>query len=92
MMNSQDIDSQSGSTLEANISAYEKMQDTLEEEHMYKWALFYNENLVDVFDSLDFAAHHATRHFGVGPFLIRQIGMKTPTRMSSYLQYGFNHA
>ena len=91
-MSISDIDSQSVSTLEENISAYEKMQDTLEEEHMYKWALFYNEVLVDVFDSLDLAVHHVTNSLGAGPFLIRQIGMTAPTRLPSYLQYGLQYA
>ncbi|MCY3628535.1 MAG: hypothetical protein OXG94_00795 [Bacteroidetes bacterium] len=79
-------------SLDDNIAAYEQMQDILEAKHMYKWVVFYNEKLVDVFDSLDLAAFHATQKFGKGPFLIRQVGMQKPARMSSHLQYGFNHA
>ncbi len=87
-MTSQDPVSQSASSLDVNMTAYERMQDILEEEYMYKWVIFHNEEFVDVYDSLDFAAYHATQEFGNETFLIRQVGQISPVRMSSLIQYG----
>lgn len=60
-MTGENVSDKPASSLDANIAAYEKMQDALEEKYMYKWVIFHNEKFVDVYDSLDFAAYHATQ-------------------------------
>lgn len=41
--------------------------------HLGKFAVFYNKELVDTFDSFDNAAEEAIKRFGKGPYLIRQV-------------------
>jgi hypothetical protein len=61
----------------SDIAAYEKMQEELEEKHMGKWVLFHDESFVAVFDSFESAATTAVERFGRGPFLIRQVGIRS---------------
>jgi hypothetical protein len=60
--------------LDIEIAAFEARREELEEHHMGKWVIFYGEDLVDSFDTLDNAAEEARKRFGHGPFLIRQVG------------------
>ncbi len=69
-MNSSDTSIRSGAPIEANIVAYEKIQDILEAQYMYIWGTFHNEKFVGVSDSFDHAAYHPTQEFGSLPFLI----------------------
>jgi hypothetical protein len=55
------------------ISAYEKLQPTLEGD-IGKWVLIHHQKLVGVFATSEEAAAEAVKQFGRGPFLIRQIG------------------
>jgi hypothetical protein len=56
------------------IAAYERLKQELEERHMGKWVLFFDEKLVGVYGSFEAAAEEAVSRFGRGPFLIRQVG------------------
>ena len=56
------------------IAAYERQQATLEAEHMGKWVLFQDLDLIGVYESFESAAEEAVRRFGRGPYLIRQVG------------------
>ncbi len=60
--------------LSRQIAAYEKMQPALEMDHFGKWAVFYDEKLVDTYESVEVAIDNASLRFGRGPYLIRQIG------------------
>ena len=78
--------------LDADIAAYEKMQDVLKAEHPFKWIVFHKEQFVGAYDSLAQAAYDATQRFGDDPFLIRQAVERAPLRLSSYAQFGFRLA
>ena len=71
--------------LELEIEAYDKMRDQLEKEHMGKWVLFHNQQLVGVFGDSSAAAEEAVRKFGRGPYLIRQVGAPSVTLPASVL-------
>jgi hypothetical protein len=60
-------------TLDADITAYEKLLPTLKGS-IGKWVLVCKQELVGVFDSSELAAAEAVKRFGRGPYLIRQIG------------------
>ena len=59
---------------EKNIEAYEAMRETLEAHHLHKFVVVDDAALIDAFDSLDDAAGEAVHRFGLGPYLIRQVG------------------
>ena len=61
-------------TLSSQIVAYEEMRDVLEVDHFGKWVVFYDEDLIDTYESFEEAAEDAVRRFGRGPYLIRQAG------------------
>jgi hypothetical protein len=60
--------------LSDEIAAYEAIRADLEAEHLGKWALVHDRELVGIFESFDLAAQDAVKRFGRGPYLIRQIG------------------
>ena len=60
--------------IDREIEAYEAMRSKLEADHMAKWVLLHNRELVGVFDSFEAAAEEAVKRFGGGPYLIRQVG------------------
>lgn len=61
--------------LSRQIAAYDaKYRRVLELDHFGKWAVVYDEELVGIYDSFKEAANDATRQFGRGPYLIREIG------------------
>ena len=69
---------------EKNIEAYEAMRETLEAQHPHKFVVFHDATLIDVFDSLDAAAHEAVYRFGQGPYLIRQVGATRRRAMQAH--------
>ena len=74
-------------TLESNIAAFEAQRGKLECEHLGKWVVFYNEELIGIYADLEDAAQAALDRFGRGPYLIRQI-TNTPTRLPISLMIG----
>jgi hypothetical protein len=74
-----------------DIVAFEAMRAALEADHLGKWVLFYNRELIDFFDNFDDAAKLAVERFGKGPYLIRRIGAHTVTLPASVM-YGPLHA
>lgn len=75
--------------LETAIRAFEASQTELEREHLGKWALVHQEDLVGIFDDFNSAASDAVRKFGRGPYLIRQIGSQ-PMVMPASAMYVFD--
>jgi hypothetical protein len=71
--------------LDDEIAAFAVMRTELEREHMGKWALVHDRELVATFDTFDAAAQDAVRRFGRGPYLIRQIGAPRMTLPASVL-------
>ncbi len=72
--------------LSRQIAAYEKMQPTLEMDHFGEWAVFYDEELVGTYKSVEVAIDNASHRFGRGPYLIRQIGA-APIALPTSLPY-----
>jgi hypothetical protein len=73
-------------TLSSQIVAYEEMRDVLEVDHFGKWVVFYDEDLIDTYESSEEAAVDAVRRFGRGPYLIRQVGAP-PVRLPASVWY-----
>lgn len=65
--------------LDKNIQAYEQQRNELEKESVGKWVVFFDSKLAGIFDSFEDAAEAATRNFGAGPYLIRQVGVSSIT-------------
>ena len=62
------------SDIRSDIAAYTKMKHDLELQHMGKWVLILDAQLIGLYDSAEEAAQVAVSRFGRGPYLIRQIG------------------
>ncbi|MDE2142737.1 MAG: hypothetical protein KGJ84_10030 [Elusimicrobia bacterium] len=60
--------------IDKEIEAYGRIRGGLERDHMGKWVLVHERQLVGLFDSFEAAADTAVAKFGRGPYLIRQIG------------------
>ncbi len=73
------------SELDQELKAFEAMKADLEEHHMGKWVVIRDGKLIDAFDTLDAAATEAVRRFGLGPFLLRQLGAPRGSLAASVL-------
>ncbi len=62
------------------IAAYERMQGDLEREHLGKWVVVHDEELIGAYDDFEDAAHAGVQRFGRGPFLLRQVGARPLNR------------
>jgi hypothetical protein len=71
--------------LSAEFDAYEKQLPELEKNHMGKYVVFKDGQLLGAWDTLDAAAASAVARFGRGPYLIRQVGAPRPTLPASVL-------
>ena len=74
--------------LSKQIEAYEEMRDQLEMDHFGEWVVFHDEQLVDTYPSFPDASRDAARRYGLGPYLIRQVGASRVARLPSSLQFG----
>jgi hypothetical protein len=77
--------------IDKEIKAYEAMREKLETEHMSKWVVVREGQLVGIFDSFESAAESAVQQFGRGPYLIRQIGAP-PVTLPASVMYSRTHA
>ena len=77
--------------IDEEIQAYEAMKEKLEAEHMGKWILLRDAQLVGVYDSFEAAAEVAVQKFGRGPYLIRQVGAP-PVTLPASVMYSPIHA
>ena len=59
--------------LQREIDAYERVRDRLEANHFRKWVVFHDEEFIGAYESFEDAAIDATKRFGRGPYLIRQV-------------------
>lgn len=69
-----------------NIAAYDEQRSSLEAEHLGKWVLFYDHQLIGAYDDFQEVANHAVTRFGRGPYLIRQVGAP-PMSLPASVQY-----
>jgi len=72
-------------TIHEELAAYESLRGNLEADHMGKWVLIRNRELIALFDSFDAAAQEAVQKFGRGPYLIRQVGAPPVTLPASVM-------
>ena len=72
-------------SLSAEIGAYEKMREELESEHWGEWVLVFGGDLIGTYESFEATADVATRQFGHGPYLIREIGGRPPVLPASVM-------
>ncbi len=72
-------------TLQDEIAAYDQMRDTLETEHLGRWVVICNRELVGNYDDLQQAAEVAVERFGRGPYLIKKVGEGPVTLPASAL-------
>jgi len=74
--------------LEKEIAAFEAQKADLMKNHMGKFVVFKDENLISAYDTFDTAAQEAIKKFGKGPFLIRQVTeLDKPMTMPSSVAY-----
>jgi hypothetical protein len=71
--------------LDREIAAYDKMRPELEHKYRRRWVLIHDEALIAVYDTSAAAAQDATRRFGRGPYLIREVGAERPILPASVL-------
>ena len=71
--------------LSDEISAYERMKNNLETDHFGQWVLVHEEKLIDTYESFEAAADDAVQRFGGGPYLIRRVGVSSPSLPASVL-------
>ena len=77
--------------LRTEIEAYERMEDQLKAQHMDRWVVIHDGQLIDSFGSFEVAASEAVKRFGRGPFLIRQVGAP-PTTLPVSVMYAWTNA
>ena len=78
--------------LDREIAAYDRMRDCLERDHLHRWVVIFGEELSGTFDDFQDAAADATRRYGRGPYLIRQVGAPPATLPASVLYRPFTYA
>jgi len=78
-------------TLAKEISAYERMRNDLESEHFGEWVVIHDEQLIGAYESFELAADDATKKFGRGPYLIREVGGR-PVSLPASVLYRPVHA
>lgn len=79
-------------TLKKEIAAYKAMEDDLLQHHTGKFVIIQNGKLAGAFDTFDNAADAAINEFGLGPYLIRQVGAKEEMPMPASVAYRPLHA
>ena len=61
--------------IEVEIAAYERMQGDLEREHMGKWVVVQDEQLIGAYEDFWDAHAVAAPRFVRGPCLVREVGV-----------------
>lgn len=67
-------------------AVYETRREELERDHSGEWVVFHGEELVGIYGDLQDAAEDALHKFGLGPYLIEQVGAPPP-QVRSFLLY-----
>lgn len=75
--------------ISVDVKAFEAMQAELESNHMGKWVVVREGQLIGAFDSFESAAADAIERFGRDPFLIREVG-SAPTTLPISVMYAWN--
>ncbi len=62
-------------SLEIEMRAYEAMRGKLETQHAGKYVMFYGDDFIGPYDTLNAASEGALSWHGSGPYLIRRLGV-----------------
>ena len=73
--------------LSKQIAPYDKMRTGLEIDFLGKWVVMYDETLIGTYESLQDAANEAVTRFGLGPYLIKQVGKPSVISLPASLLY-----
>lgn len=65
--------------LDREQAAYEAQRVELESNRKGDWVIFHDEKLVGIYENFQDAAQDALDKHGLGPYLIKQIGVPAPT-------------
>jgi len=79
-------------TLEDNIKAYESKLSEMELHYLGKVVVFYDGEFIESFDNFNNAGEFATKTYGRGPYLIREVGAPTSYRMPTSIMYQPDYA
>ncbi|QAY97404.1 hypothetical protein CWB41_14120 [Methylovirgula ligni] len=60
--------------LSAELQSFERLKPNLEQNHMGKFVVIKDDELLGAWDTFDNAAKAAIQKYGRGPYLIRQVG------------------
>lgn len=74
------------SALSKEQAAFETQREELEREHQGEWVVFHDGELAGIYADLQEAANDALHKFGLGPYLIEQVGTPSP-QVRSFLLY-----
>lgn len=77
--------------LQQEIAAYDRIRDYLETEHLGKWVVVHDEELIGTYGEFEEAAQDAVCRFGRGPYLIRRVG-EGPITLPASVLYRPAHA
>ena len=69
------VDQAAMDAIRREMAAYDEMRAELEAEHLGKWVIVRNRELVDIYETFEDAAEAAIARFGRGPYHIREVGM-----------------
>ena len=78
--------------LDDNIQIFLEMSDELNQHHAGKFVLIYNGKFIASYDNFDNAAKDAVEKFGIGPYLIRQVGAPTEMTMPASVAHRLHYA
>jgi hypothetical protein len=76
--------------IDEEIAVFDRLRQTLESEHMGKWVLIHDGEVIAFYESSEDAANDAVRRFGRGPYLIRQIGAPPMSLPASVMFHSWN--
>ena len=77
--------------IENDILAFKDQQADLEANHLGKWVVIHERELVGIYDQFEVAAGDAVAKYGRGPYLIRQIGAP-PVSLPASAMFILQHA
>ena len=79
-------------TMRRNVDAYEAMFEELVQKHAHEHVIFHDGKFVGGYPTFHEAAEEATRRFGSGPYLIREVGAPRSFPMPASVAYRPHYA
>ena len=82
------VDQAAIDAIRREMAAYDEMRAELEAEHLGKWVIVRNRELVDIYETFEDAAEAAIARFGRGPYHIREVGDEPVRQLPPALAFG----